>query len=94
MTRDLRYNSAPPTPLRRPCDPAPGFVGISTHVSRHEAMKTLPPYDEFELLEESWRLVRVAMEHQVAVLKENQEVGDIGLCTRRRRKGAVGPAEI
>ncbi|KAG2426002.1 hypothetical protein HXX76_013373 [Chlamydomonas incerta] len=50
-----------------------GFVGISTHVSRHEPMRALPPYDEFELLEESWRLMRVAVEQQVAVSKSHPE---------------------
>eukprot|EP00198_Chlamydomonas_reinhardtii_P012520 XP_001701857.1 flagellar associated protein [Chlamydomonas reinhardtii] len=50
-----------------------GFVGISTHVSRHEPMRALPPYDEFELLEESWRLMRVAVEQQVAVGKSHPE---------------------
>ncbi|GFR49058.1 hypothetical protein Agub_g11084 [Astrephomene gubernaculifera] len=50
-----------------------GFVGISTHVTRHEPMRSLPPYDEFELLEESWRLMRVAVEQQVAVLRTHTE---------------------
>ncbi|GLI59921.1 hypothetical protein VaNZ11_001968 [Volvox africanus] len=51
-----------------------GFVGISTHVTRHEPMRSIPPYDEFELLEESWRLMRVAVEHQVAVIKSHSEI--------------------
>ncbi|EFJ47416.1 hypothetical protein VOLCADRAFT_105140 [Volvox carteri f. nagariensis] len=51
-----------------------GFVGISTHVTRHEPMRALPPYDEFELLEESWRLMRVAVEQQVAVIKSHSEI--------------------
>ncbi|GLC48337.1 hypothetical protein PLESTB_000085100 [Pleodorina starrii] len=50
-----------------------GFVGISTHVTRHEPIRSLPPYDEFELLEESWRLMRVAVEQQVAVIKSHTE---------------------
>ncbi|KAG2483752.1 hypothetical protein HYH03_017407 [Edaphochlamys debaryana] len=50
-----------------------GFVGISTHITRHEPMRSLPPYDEFELLEASWRLVRVAVEQQVAVIKARPE---------------------
>lgn len=37
-------------------------------------MRALPPYDEFELLEESWRLMRVAVEQQVAVGKSHPEV--------------------
>ncbi|KAG2435063.1 hypothetical protein HYH02_012060 [Chlamydomonas schloesseri] len=50
-----------------------GFVGIATHVSRHEPIRALPPYDEFELLEESWRLMRVAVEQQVAVSRSHPE---------------------
>lgn len=48
-----------------------GFVGISSHHSRHESMKSLPPYDEFRLLEESWQGLKPGVEHQVGVLQRN-----------------------
>lgn len=53
---------------------AAGFVGLNAHISRHEAMKSLPPYDEFRLLEESWQGMKPAVEHQVAVLQKNVTV--------------------
>lgn len=47
-----------------------GFVGISTHMGRLEIVKSgsVPPYDEFRLLEECWKNMR----HVVAVSGDNR----------------------
>eukprot|EP00201_Polytomella_parva_P023307 CAMPEP_0175045938 /NCGR_PEP_ID=MMETSP0052_2-20121109/4740_1 /TAXON_ID=51329 ORGANISM="Polytomella parva, Strain SAG 63-3" /NCGR_SAMPLE_ID=MMETSP0052_2 /ASSEMBLY_ACC=CAM_ASM_000194 /LENGTH=1610 /DNA_ID=CAMNT_0016309603 /DNA_START=156 /DNA_END=4985 /DNA_ORIENTATION=+ len=50
-----------------------GFVGISSHRTRLETIKSLPPYDEFRLLEGSWRKLRVAVDHQTQVIRTRQE---------------------
>lgn len=57
----------------------PGFVGISTHMVRHEPMRSPPPFDEFRLLEESWALMRHVVEQQAEVVKSHAEVRVAGV---------------
>lgn len=40
---------------------------MANYRSRLEPVKIPPPYDEFRLLEESWRAMRVVVEHQLHV---------------------------
>ena len=41
-----------------------GFVGLATHYTQRleVAAKVMPPYDEFRLLEESWKSMRIVVE--------------------------------
>ena len=41
-----------------------GFVGLACHYTQRleVAAKTMPPYDEFRLLEESWKSMRIVVE--------------------------------
>lgn len=51
-----------------------GFVGISSHLSlKLEPVSSLPPYDEFRLLEDAWRNLRPVIDAQMSVLKNNED---------------------
>lgn len=51
-----------------------GFVGVATHISlRLEAVSSFPPYDEFRLLEDAWRLLRPIVDAQIKVIMANTD---------------------
>ncbi|GAX76885.1 hypothetical protein CEUSTIGMA_g4331.t1 [Chlamydomonas eustigma] len=52
-----------------------GFVGSALHLhQKMEPVQAWPPYDEFRLLQESWKTVRPLVETQLLFLDENQGI--------------------
>ena len=47
-----------------------GLVGLQTHRATHKPISQAPPWDEFQIIEESWAGVRVELERMLATAVE------------------------